>query len=701
MRKDKAMSRTSILKKTLPLALALALALGLAACSPSAGSTSTASGSAGSASAASSTPSSEAYDRALSGKEAVTTFIGEPFYNGTISNEDDALTAVKSVMDRIGGDETVELEAVSIRPTEDGPTYYTFCQKAGDVRVNGASVKLIVDKDGKAIGLVSALLPHVDIASMESWEVTKEQAEQAVLKACEEEGKSAKVVAGATEQTVIPLADGERMYRYAWVVYTNNYSDDTDMAYLAHYVSANGEYLYNIPISEPGNADALAGDAAAFAFDSMEAGTWSGTVTTSKGVSKEITVPTLRDPKTGDVYLADGKRKILCADFAPFAFNETLTPRAQKDGRFADNELLIYDTFIRVWDFYDSIGWTGPDGEGTPSLLLMDLVDKDGKVERNAYYKGRSWGFQTFAFNREEPDGECTDIIGHEFTHCVTNTTLTTTLYLNDCGAISEGMSDIMGNAIEMMIDDSPEGAWLICENGIDGAIRSMSDPHAHEQPAFVWDAYYAPGVDEGTEHNDYGGVHVNSSLLSIVSYKLGQAGMKPEDQFFFWMNVLLAATPQTNYPQMAELLPWCLERSGFGQYSDALKAAIAEAGLTTRELPEKLPAGYGAVKYTEPNTEAARNGMVRVTLVPVSENAGGPASTWPAAGTALVAAVLPAGDYYAVSTYLDASGEERSFLYGKDGWTSYDPNTQSPGEANAFHVGDGEVVELTTKGLG
>ena len=168
MRKDKAMSRTSILKKTLPLALALALALGLTACSPSAGSTSTASGSAGSASAASSAPSSEAYDRALSGKEAVTTFIGEPFYNGTISNEDDALAAVKSVMDRIGGDETVELEAVSIRPTEDGPTYYTFCQKAGDVRFNGASVKLIVDKDGKAIGLVSALLPHVDIASMES-----------------------------------------------------------------------------------------------------------------------------------------------------------------------------------------------------------------------------------------------------------------------------------------------------------------------------------------------------------------------------------------------------------------------------------------------------------------------------------------------------------------------------------------------------
>ena len=56
------------------------------------------------------------------------------------------------------------------------------------------------------------------------------------------------------------------------------------------------------------------------------------------------------------------------------------------------------------------------------------------------------------------------DVIGHEFTHCVTGTTMTTNLYLNDYGAINEAMSDIMGNIIEMSIDDRPDGAWVIGE---------------------------------------------------------------------------------------------------------------------------------------------------------------------------------------------------------------------------------------------
>ena len=704
MRKDETMARTDVLRKLMPLAMGLALSLGLTACASSGGSP-TANGASSEVSDTSSATSevdySEAYERALSGKEAVSTFIGEPFYDGTIADEEDALAAINSVMERIGGDETVELEAVSIRPTEDGPTYYTFCQKAGNVRVNGASVKLVVDESGKAVGLVSTILPRVGVESMESWAVTQEQAEAIVSEACEADGISAKVVAGATEQAVIPFEDTDERCQYAWVVYTNNPSNEVDVAYLAHYVGADGEYLYRIPVSEPGNADALAGDAAAFAFDGMEEGTWTGTVTTFKGASKEITVPTLRNPETGAVYLADGKRKILCADYAAFAYNETITPRIEEDGRFADNELLIYDTFIRVWDFYDSIGWTGPDGEGTPSLILMDLVNEDGEVIHNAYHKGRSWGFQVFEFNRDEPDGECTDIVGHEFTHAVTNATVTNILYMNDYGAIAEGMSDILGNLIEMMIDDTPAGSWLISENGVDGAIRSMSDPHAYDQPAFTWDVYYVPGVDEPTETNDNGGVHIDSSLLSIISYKLDQAGMQPEEQFFFWMNVALAITPQTDFPQLAELLPWCLAQSGYGQYSDALNAAIADVRLATHELPAKPPAGTGIVKFTEPDVSAARNGVVCVTFIPVADDEDGSIPTWPAAETALVATAVPAGDYYVMSSYYDEGEEERAFAYSADGWAPIDSDTQSLGKANVVSVADGEVVELSTKGLG
>ena len=346
------------------------------------------------------------YDRALAGNGLVTGFIGEQFYDETIETGEQALAATEIVLPRVGGDSTTELELVETRPTETGTTYYVFRQRAGEVVVHGAVVKLVVDKDKHVSGLISAILPNLQIDSLESWEVTGQEAEQAALDHIAANGNGgARIVQDATEQTLIPLTDNSVEQRYAWVVYTNNYLAEYDAAYLAHYVSAAGEYLYALPVAEPGNVDSRAGDAAAFSFEKLQPSTWTGTVTKHDGSTAELTVPTLTDPDSGDVFLADGARKIVCMDYADFAFDHAVAPRVAEAGRFADNELLVYDTFIKVWDFYDGIGWTGPDGDGTPTALLMDLVTESGEAERNALYGGRKWGFQTFVFNRYDADG--------------------------------------------------------------------------------------------------------------------------------------------------------------------------------------------------------------------------------------------------------------------------------------------------------
>ena len=80
-----------------------------------------------------------------------------------IKDYDEAYKAVQSVYDRIGADETTKLELAEVRMTEDN-ICYTFLQMAGDIRVYGDAVKLITDNDGKAIGLVSAILPNVKAA---------------------------------------------------------------------------------------------------------------------------------------------------------------------------------------------------------------------------------------------------------------------------------------------------------------------------------------------------------------------------------------------------------------------------------------------------------------------------------------------------------------------------------------------------------
>ena len=127
--------------------------------------------------------------------------------------------------DRIGADSTTRLELSEIRPTEEN-ICYTFAQMAGDIRVYGDAIKLITDKDGKAIGLVSAILPDVKAAPVDEWGVTAEEAE-AIIEDYYKDG-DVHAVDGATDKILMPMEDGEDIYCYAWVVYTENFSTHSD-----------------------------------------------------------------------------------------------------------------------------------------------------------------------------------------------------------------------------------------------------------------------------------------------------------------------------------------------------------------------------------------------------------------------------------------------------------------------------------------
>lgn len=641
-----------------------------------------------------------AYQRALSGESVVSTFIGEPFYDGTVQDSDDALAAIQSVMDRIGGDETTVLESVADRPTESGNTYYVFRQQAGDVMVHGASVKLIANAEGKAIGLVSSIMPNVPIASSYEWGVTQEQAENAVRQQLANDGISGiDVLAGASEQTLIALDGNSDDARYAWTVYTKNYHDEGDAAYLAHYVSADGDYLYSIPVGTPGNTDAQLGERADFDWDALEPSEWTGNVVLHDGTTKELTIPVAIN-EDGEVLLADVERKVLCADYPTYADSNEVYALASLDQTFESVDVLVYSTFLRIWDFYDSIGWTGPDGLGTPSLLLMNLTDENGDPDPNAIYISRANGWQAFAFSRVVSFGECTDVMAHEFTHCVTDTTMTTNIYMNDMGAINEAMSDILGNLVEMLLGDSPNGAWIHGESGGDATLaRSMKDPHQFFQPEYAWDVYYEPPVAVGNDINDQGGVHANSSLLNLVSYKLDQAGMAPDDQVYYWMNVALAMTPNTDYPIMAELLPWCLEQTGFGQYKEALAEAIDEAKMTATQSDGSIPEGAGVVELECPDQELSDSG----DFVVYAYADGGKTDIrmWPELGESFVWLPLPEGDYKFV---VWAKPDDSTIIYAyADGWWvpayAIDPQA-GPANGTYVHVSAGETIALGTGGL-
>lgn len=642
----------------------------------------------------------------------VNTFITEKFCDHKVTNEEEAEACVKKMIDRIGGDKTTELELKSVRPNEDGMTVVTFTQRTGQMMVFGSTVKLIIDKDDNPIALVGSIIPDLQVRDIEEWAVDAAGAEQVVINQLEAQGATDTLVEGATMRAIVPLPGVKDRYACVWVVFTFQADSNERQPYTAHYVFADGEYLQSIPVSGVDDLDAVAGLSAkaTFDFDAYEPAEMNVTLQGDDGTAIEVSIPVLKDTATGKTYLTDAKRKILCADYAARTYGSELRPTEVQDGVDPVHASSFY-TFTRVWDYYDSIGWTGPDGKGTPSLLLMDYVDAAGNPITNACYDKLDDGFQVFAFTHEADFGKCLDVVGHEFTHCVTGTTMTCIIYANDPGAINEGMSDVMGNIIETrLIGDA--GAWTLGEAlGPNWIVRHMADPHEYAQPEFAFDTFYAPHPPVATGLNDMGGVHTNSSLLSIVSYKLDRAGMTPREQSYFWLNTALVMSPQTDYPMLAKMLPWVMEQLGYSPYIDALKAAIEEARFTATVDPGTIADGCGSVTFDFADIkEAVDSGQVCIGFYKAPDaNPLMRAETWPVAGMTVARANLPADDYYVVATVGGGAGNinniRRCMALGESGWTFIGDNHKDVEAIKAagkpVTVEAGKILEIPNDGFG
>lgn len=645
----------------------------------------------------------DSIEAALSGEGTVTAFIGEPFWTGKIKSEEDASEAIYGVMEYIGGDKTTKLGDCDVTETSDGITFYSFQQVIGDLVVLGASVKLIADKKGNAVGLVSSIIPDLKAPSSYDWKIKESEAEEVVKK--ELKDPKVKIIPKSTEKTLLPIEDGGENYIYVWVVYTENIYNNADCAYLAHYVDGQGNYLYSMPVSGIGSLEALSGSTATFAFMGMKSDVWSGTVKTMDGKKHEIEIPIMVDPETGDKYLGDVERKILCAEQYDFTNKDTLTALTpNKKGRWNDEDILTYYNFIQVYDIYLSSGWEGPDGKGTPSLLLLHAVDENGDPIDNAFYEGLLEGFQTFEFDTSKPYGESMDIVGHEFTHCFTYTTMGSNLYMNDYGAINEGMSDILGNLCAIIADAEDDEPYVIGERLEDEFIRVMGDPNKGRQPGFVWDQYYVPGVYESTDDNDNGGVHTNSSLLNLVSYRLYEAGIDPEDEFYFWENVSSAMTPRTDYEQMAYLMPWVMRTFGNEKYAKVIEDTVSETKMGTYDLPKKPDKGLGIVAIDLSEDDIIDKFGVIAYFSRVGS--GYDYMTWPDGVSNVLAAALPPGKYV-LTIVLDHPEEDDGLLmlYSDDGWVdsdfqSYEKAVQKGTKGMTVEVKEGTSLNLDPDSL-
>ena len=502
------------------------------------------------------------------GNEGYLSFLQGKFSNNKIENYEQAVESIQPLAELLGLSSGSEFFAVYVAKDSYGYTYYTFQQRYGELTVAYAGLKIIVDPDGYTAGLSSSFVPNIGYSEIEI-DIGAEAAEAVVLKT--QSDYNLTVYSEATHKVAYSFY-GQILNCYA--VYTNNPNADAldfDMKYYEHFVSFDGEYLTCYPVASFGTDNTDATRAEEY-FDSLISTDTEFTVTTCNGSTETITVPVAYNAKNKTYYLASTERRIAVGyytDMAKFGLVKFVESKTGTDWR--NNDLLAYDRYIKAYDFYASYGVYSVDGIGIP-ILIGTLMPED-----NACYCGISSGWAYFGVSDLNNYSEGMDVVAHEYTHGYTSSSLTMHKYSGNTGAINEAFSDIIGNIIEMSYGMTDDLAWAIGENA-GGAIRSQSDPEAYQQPVSVGGKYYC----EPTNLNyDNGGVHVNSSLLHQMAYKLYQQGMSLEEQSLLWMRTIDLLTPLSEYPEVLAAMKLSIDIIGIDpSYKEFLTDAFDEAGL-------------------------------------------------------------------------------------------------------------------------
>jgi thermolysin len=262
-------------------------------------------------------------------------------------------------------------------------------------------------------------------------------------------------------------------------------------------------------------------------YDNSQTGTGTGHYSTN------VTIGTYHPAWTSLHYLEDHSRNI--GTYTNNGTDSTTYYLTDNDGNFnaafqkagVDVQYAVEASFDY---FLSTFGRTGMNGSGGPTLYgALDTgtpqVTSKVNVGVNVGNAGWNGSFMWFGDGDGSTWGPLVsiDIVGHEFTHGVTQYTAGL-IYANESGALNESMSDVFGAMIERRMKGESDDTWKLGEQvftpGIAGDTgRSLADPHSGgwNDPDHYSERY--------TGALDNGGVHSNSGIANKAFYLLAKGG--------------------------------------------------------------------------------------------------------------------------------------------------------------------------------
>jgi bacillolysin len=182
------------------------------------------------------------------------------------------------------------------------------------------------------------------------------------------------------------------------------------------------------------------------------------------------------------------------------------------------------------------------------------------------------------------------DVMGHEYTHGVVYSEAGL-VYEKEPGALNESFADIFGTMVEKYVESSTWD-WTLGEDVFyNDYLRSMSDPHARNQPStYLTDNFWIETTNctPDPDINDNCGVHTNSGVQNHWFYLLSQAIGTDKAARIAYYNLCYYLSEQSGYLAARNGSIWAAS-SLYGACSDECQQVMnawASVGVGEEAVP-------------------------------------------------------------------------------------------------------------------
>ncbi|MFL5734293.1 MAG: M4 family metallopeptidase [Chloroflexia bacterium] len=266
------------------------------------------------------------------------------------------------------------------------------------------------------------------------------------------------------------------------------------------------------------------------------------------------------------------------------------------------------DNAGKVYDYYfNTFKRDGVDGRGSPMVSTVHY-GSDPETAENAAWVGEA-GQMVYGDGGKifKPLAYGLDVVGHEFTHGVIESTSNLT-YEGQAGALNESYADIFGALID-------RANWTIGEAVVKSPpyplpyLRSLQDPEAGGkydpsdplagvgQPGSMSDYANLPN----SRRADNGGVHINSGVPSHAAFFVAQALGKEKMEQIYFRAMTQYLSPDANFKD-AGLATARAAMDLSGQQGDsAVRNAFRQIGIDLGGGAGPAPVPTGTAAPTPP----------------------------------------------------------------------------------------------------